>query len=76
MKSSINEKKRIIVCIFIEWKTQNYCVKVPQNAAKAIDISKNSRGSMPPDRPSMLGSQATLDRSPRRGHWIVKMVTL
>ena len=72
------KKKRIIVCIFIEWKTQNYCVKVPQNAAKAIDISKNSRGSMPPDPPSMLGSQATLDRSPsasaldsKDGHFVV-----
>ena len=71
------KKKRIIVCIFIEWKTQNYC-KVPQNAAKVIDISKNSRGSMPPDPPSMLRSQATLDRSPlasaldsQDGHFVV-----
>ena len=55
------------------------CVKVPQNAAKGIDISKTSRGSMPPDPPSPLGSQATLERSPsesaldsKDGHFVVE----
>ena len=57
MKSQINEKNELLSVFFLKsGKPQNYCVKVPQNAAKGIDISKNSRGSMPPDPLSPLDS--------------------
>ena len=64
MKSQINEKNELLSVFFLKsGKPQNYCVKVPQNAAKGIDISKKNHGGACPPRTPLAHSG--LVRSPK-----------